>query len=143
MEMDTIYDSLKNVGYDNFKLFIHKWEPTEVYISRIADILVGFYAKEDVTFDLYVGDDIWCTHKLKANEINYALKTTFLPIKSIPYAEIRINCTVPLYLIYSEMYDDTSYRFLHYDNHYVANGCIIKEKIDDVLFLELPTLKIH
>lgn len=106
--MDIIYDSLKNVGYENFKLFMHKWEPSEVYISRIADILVGFYAKEDVTCDLYIDNEIY-THELKANKINYALKTTFLPIKSMPYTTLRIKCKVPLYLIYSEM--DKKYNF--------------------------------
>ena len=89
-------EALCNVDVNNHiaSIFLDSCEHTDEYfgvsVPRNGDALVGFLADADCSFDLYISDNCFCRHELKAGEFGYAVERAIVPLICWIYYKVAL-----------------------------------------------------
>ncbi len=115
---DNLYNIITtNSSYSFFKKF------TKERVDYCGDILVGFYAETDTTFDVQIRATDFelytvATHTLKAGEFTFAFENTFIPYISLN--PLRVFVSSPVYAIYAHI-DTEQRKFIAHNTFYIKN----------------------
>lgn len=57
----------------------------------IGDVLIGFYAHDDVTFDVVIGSTMICSYNMRPKQFVYAIESKFpVPLCVMRYSQVKL-----------------------------------------------------
>jgi hypothetical protein len=94
-----------NYNSSRIRIFKTSFYLEENTLCRLGDLLVGFYAVTDCTFDLVVSNEKLCSFEMKAGEFSYAIQGKYvLPLIKMQYNIVKLeNATSCPMLVYAQI----------------------------------------